>query len=55
MPPNCAGCAMLAAFANLACRKTPRGLVRLADRAVVWTHMARAEARAYLLETLVGN
>ena len=49
--------AMLAAFADLARRKTPRGLSRLADRAVVQSDLARAEARlgaarAYLLETL---
>jgi indole-3-acetate monooxygenase len=49
--------AMFAGFIGLACRKTPRGLGRLADNAVVQADVARAEAklsaaRAYLLETL---
>jgi alkylation response protein AidB-like acyl-CoA dehydrogenase len=48
---------MLEAFIILASRKTPRGLARLADNAVVQADVARAEARlgsarAYLLETL---
>lgn len=48
---------MLAAFADLAGRKTPRGLKRLADSAGVQAGVGRAEAtlgaaRAYLLETL---
>jgi alkylation response protein AidB-like acyl-CoA dehydrogenase len=49
--------AMLEAFVALACRKTPRGLQRLADNAVVQSEVARAEARlgaarAYLVETV---
>jgi alkylation response protein AidB-like acyl-CoA dehydrogenase len=49
--------AMLSEFIALASRKTPRGLVRLADNAVVQAEVARAEARlgsarAYLAETL---
>jgi alkylation response protein AidB-like acyl-CoA dehydrogenase len=48
---------MLDAFVELACHKTPRGMARLADSAVVQAEVARAEARlgaarAYLLETL---
>ena len=49
--------AMLAAFVELAQRKTPRGLGRLADSATVRAEAARSEARlgsakAYLIETL---
>jgi alkylation response protein AidB-like acyl-CoA dehydrogenase len=49
--------AMLSEFIALASRKAPRGLVRLADNAVVQADVARAEARigsahAYLIETL---
>jgi alkylation response protein AidB-like acyl-CoA dehydrogenase len=49
--------AMLSEFIELASRKTPRGLARLADNAVVQAEVARAEARlgsarAYLIETL---
>jgi alkylation response protein AidB-like acyl-CoA dehydrogenase len=49
--------AMLDAFIALAATKTPRGLARLADNAVVQADVARAEARlgaarAYLVETL---
>ena len=49
--------AMLSEFVALASRKTPRGLTRLADSAVVQAEVARAEARlgsarAYLIETL---
>jgi indole-3-acetate monooxygenase len=49
--------AMLSEFITLASRKTPRGLARLADSAVVQADVARAEARlgsarAYLIETL---
>jgi alkylation response protein AidB-like acyl-CoA dehydrogenase len=49
--------AMLAEFMALASRKSPRGLVRLADSAVMQSDVARAEARlgsarAYLFETL---
>jgi alkylation response protein AidB-like acyl-CoA dehydrogenase len=49
--------AMLEAFADLAGRKTPRGLSRMADTPAVQAGVARAEAtlgaaRAYLLETL---
>jgi indole-3-acetate monooxygenase len=49
--------AMLDAFVDLAARKSPRGLQRLADNAVVQGDVGRAEAkleaaRAYLLETL---
>jgi indole-3-acetate monooxygenase len=49
--------AMLSEFVALASRKSPRGLARLADNAVVQAEVARAEARlgsarAYLMETL---
>jgi alkylation response protein AidB-like acyl-CoA dehydrogenase len=49
--------AMLEAFKELATRKTPRGLSRLADAAAIQSGVARAEAtlgaaKAYLLETL---
>jgi alkylation response protein AidB-like acyl-CoA dehydrogenase len=49
--------AMLSEFVTLASRKSPRGLSRLADNAVVQADVARAEARlgsarAYLIETL---
>ena len=49
--------AMLELFMALATRKTPRGLERLADNAVVQSNVARHEARlgaarAYLVETL---
>jgi alkylation response protein AidB-like acyl-CoA dehydrogenase len=49
--------AMLSEFIALASRKSPRGLARLADNAVVQAEVARAEARlgsarAYLIETL---
>ncbi len=49
--------AMLAAFAELAAEKTPRGRPRLADTGLVQSSFARAEAtlgaaRAYLLEAL---
>ena len=49
--------AMLDEFMALASRKSPRGLSRLADNAVVQAGVARAEARlgsarAYLIETL---
>jgi alkylation response protein AidB-like acyl-CoA dehydrogenase len=49
--------AMLDAFVELAARKAPRGLVRLADSPVMQAEVARAEAklgaaRAYLVETL---
>jgi alkylation response protein AidB-like acyl-CoA dehydrogenase len=49
--------AMLSEFMALASRKSPRGLSRLADNAVVQAEVARAEARlgsarAYLIETL---
>ena len=49
--------AMLSEFITLASRKSPRGLARLADNAVVQAEVARAEARlgsarAYLIETL---
>jgi indole-3-acetate monooxygenase len=48
---------MLSEFIRLASRKSPRGLARLADNAVVQADVARAEARlasarAYLIETL---
>ena len=51
--------AMLAEFTALASRKSPRGLARLADSAVVQADVARAEARlgsarAYLIETLTA-
>jgi alkylation response protein AidB-like acyl-CoA dehydrogenase len=50
---------MLENFIALAARKSPRGLSRLADSAVVQGDVARAEARigaarAYLLETLAS-
>jgi alkylation response protein AidB-like acyl-CoA dehydrogenase len=49
--------AMLSEFIRLASRKSPRGLDRLADNAVVQADVARAEARlgsarAYLIDTL---
>ena len=49
--------AMLSELIKLASRKSPRGLARLADNAVVQADVARAEARlgsarAYLIETL---
>jgi alkylation response protein AidB-like acyl-CoA dehydrogenase len=49
--------AMLSEFIALASRKSPRGLSRLADNAVVQADVGRAEARlgsarAYLMETL---
>jgi alkylation response protein AidB-like acyl-CoA dehydrogenase len=49
--------AMLSEFIMLASRKSPRGLARLAENAVVQADVARAEARlgsarAYLIETL---
>jgi alkylation response protein AidB-like acyl-CoA dehydrogenase len=49
--------AMLADFVALAAHKSPRGLTRLADEALVQAQVAKAEARlgaarAYLLETL---
>jgi alkylation response protein AidB-like acyl-CoA dehydrogenase len=49
--------AMLDAFVALATKKTPRNLGRLADSAVVQSHVAQIEAklgaaRAYLIETL---
>jgi indole-3-acetate monooxygenase len=49
--------AMLDAFEDLASRKTPRNLVRLADNGVVQSNVAQMEARlgaarAYLVETL---
>ena len=49
--------AMLEAFTQLATRKTPRNLGRLADNAVVQSNIAQMEARlgasrAYLVETL---
>lgn len=48
---------MLEAFVALACQKTPRGVGRLADNAVIQAEVARAEARlgaarAYLVATL---
>jgi alkylation response protein AidB-like acyl-CoA dehydrogenase len=48
---------MLDAFVELACRKTPRGVGRLADNAVIQAAVAQAEARlgaarAYLLDTV---
>jgi alkylation response protein AidB-like acyl-CoA dehydrogenase len=50
---------MLDAFIELACRKTPRGMVRLADSGVVQAEVAKCEARlgaarAYLFETLAA-
>jgi indole-3-acetate monooxygenase len=49
--------AMLGSFVELATRKTPRGLGRLADNAVIQANVARMQARldaarAYLTETL---
>jgi alkylation response protein AidB-like acyl-CoA dehydrogenase len=49
--------AMLDAFEDLAARKTPRNMARLADNAVVQSNVAQMEARlgsarAYLVETL---
>ena len=51
--------AMLDGFEDLATRKTPRNLSRLADNAVVQSNVAQMEARlgaarAYLVETLSG-
>jgi alkylation response protein AidB-like acyl-CoA dehydrogenase len=51
--------AMLDHFIELACRKAPRGLQRLADSAVVQGDVARSEARlgaarAYLMEMLAS-
>jgi alkylation response protein AidB-like acyl-CoA dehydrogenase len=51
--------AMQSEFMTLASRKSPRGLGRLADNAVVQAEVARAEARlgsarAYLIETLTA-
>lgn len=51
--------AMLSEFVDLAARKVPRGLSRLADSALVQADVARMEARlgsarAYLLETLTA-
>ena len=51
--------AMLDEFVELAGRKVPRGLTRLADNAVVQADVARAQARlgsarAYLIETLTA-
>jgi indole-3-acetate monooxygenase len=51
--------AMLEKFTELASRKAPRGLTRLADNGVVQAGVAKAEAtlsaaRAYLLETPVS-
>jgi alkylation response protein AidB-like acyl-CoA dehydrogenase len=51
--------AMLGEFIDLARRKVPRGLTRLADSAVVQGKVARAQAglessRAYLLDTLAS-
>jgi alkylation response protein AidB-like acyl-CoA dehydrogenase len=48
---------MLDAFVKLACQKTPRGMVRLADSGVVQAEIAKCEARlgaarAYLLGTI---
>jgi alkylation response protein AidB-like acyl-CoA dehydrogenase len=48
---------MLDAFIALACEKTPRGMVRLADSGVVQAEIAKCEARlgaarAYLLDTI---
>jgi alkylation response protein AidB-like acyl-CoA dehydrogenase len=48
---------MLDAFIDLACQKTPRGMVRLADSGVVQAEVAKCEAklgaaRAYLLDTI---
>jgi alkylation response protein AidB-like acyl-CoA dehydrogenase len=51
--------AMFEAFVALAATKAPRGLIRLADNAVVQAEVARCEARlgaarAYLIETLAS-
>jgi len=51
--------AMLDGFKELAARKTPRNLGRLADNAVVQSNVAQMEARlgaarAYLMETLIS-
>lgn len=51
--------AMLSELVTLASRKSPRGLARLADSALVQSDVARAEARlgsarAYLIETLAA-
>jgi alkylation response protein AidB-like acyl-CoA dehydrogenase len=51
--------AMLDAFVDLAQRKSPRGMARMADEAMVRTDVARCEARlgaarAYLFETLAS-
>ena len=51
--------AMLSEFMQLASRKAPRGLSRMADTALVQADVARAEARlgsarAYLMETLAA-
>jgi indole-3-acetate monooxygenase len=48
---------MLDAFIELACEKTPRGMVRLADSGVVQAEVAKCEARlgaasAYLCDTI---
>ena len=48
---------MLDAFIELACQKTPRGMVRLADSGVVQAEVAKCEAklgaaRAYLLDAI---
>ncbi|HTQ34844.1 MAG TPA: acyl-CoA dehydrogenase family protein [Stellaceae bacterium] len=48
---------MLDAFVELACQKTPRGMVRLADSGVIQAEIAKCEARlgaarAYLLDTI---
>jgi alkylation response protein AidB-like acyl-CoA dehydrogenase len=48
---------MLDALIELACRKTPRGVGRLADNAVIQAEVARAEARlgaarCYLIDTV---
>ncbi len=50
---------MLEAFIELAIHKTPRGMTRLADNAVVQSEVARAEARlgaarAYLIDTVTS-
>jgi alkylation response protein AidB-like acyl-CoA dehydrogenase len=50
---------MLEAFIDLALHKTPRGVGRLADNAVIQAEVARAEARlgaarAYLIATVAG-
>jgi alkylation response protein AidB-like acyl-CoA dehydrogenase len=48
---------MLEEFMELVCRKTPRGMVRLADSNVIQAEVARSEARlgaarAYLIDTV---